>query len=505
MDDLEPINNQRIGPILWRERYLILASIVVMVVLAATYAFTAAKTYRGHGDPAGQLDDRHTQLDTTNANQALAQNYATLLVSPGFLNQVRPQVDGGKLSLDSLQSRLSASAPAQSALVELHATGSSPTQAQTISQDVISGFLANLQAAASSRTAQLESQLQQQIAALSARIGALAPRAGIPSVIEQINTLKSSRQALINQNATLVANGLAQGTSAAESASPVASSTPVSPKKSLDLVAGVLLGVLLGVGLAWLRHRVRPAIHSADEVTSVVDVPVLASIPLRPKLKADDPTLAEAYGVLQANLMFSLQAVEMRVVTFVGYNSQVGKTSIVEGLAKVAARGERRVLVVDGDMRKATLSAHFGHREHPGLVELLQGTADLDSTLVQLDDDVWLLPARSSRVIPATLLGGSRTLAVITALKERFDVVLIDSPSLSGLADGLILASHSDAVVLVARSGLTKPGDLTAATHSLLHITTPIAGVVVFEELPVAPYYGAHEAGSERRRAPVTP
>jgi Mrp family chromosome partitioning ATPase len=82
-------------------------------------------------------------------------------------------------------------------------------------------------------------------------------------------------------------------------------------------------------------------------------------------------------------------------------------------------------------------------------------------------------------------------MALMADLRERFDLVLVDSPPLSGLADGLILASLSDIVVIVVRAGVTKPADLTAATNSLLHNMTPIAGTVVFEELPDEPYYYA--------------
>lgn len=73
--------------------------------------------------------------------------------------------------------------------------------------------------------------------------------------------------------------------------------------------------------------------------------------------------------------------------------------------------------------------------------------------------------------------------------REKFDIVLIDSPPMADLADGLILASLSDAVVVVARTGLTKPTDLTAAAASLRQSQTPIAGLVVFEERPVESYY----------------
>jgi Mrp family chromosome partitioning ATPase len=492
MDEIEPINKQRIGPILWREKWVILASIVVMVALSGIYTLTQAKVYQASAILQVNLQTATPgSTDTTNANQGLAQNYANLLTSSGFLSSIRQQVDGGRLSVDSLQSKITASALPQTALVEVHATGSSPQQAQTIGQQVISGFLASLQATAATHTAQLQNQLQAQIGGLSARISALQAQPQTPSVVELINSLKASRQALINQNATLVANGVAQGTSTTVSAPPQASSSAISPKKSLNLIAGLLLGVLLGLGVAWLRHVVRPAIHSADDVAAVVDLPLLASIPLKSRFKPDDPGIREAYGVLQANLAFALRNDNMRMVTFVGFNPGVGKTSAVEGLARASSRGDRQLLIVDGDMRAATLSARFGYRDHPGLVDVLQGASALDAVLAEVDEGLWLLPTRPARVNAANLLAGSRTFALMAELRERFDLVAIDSPPLTGLADGLILASQSDAVVVVVRAGITKPSDLVNGTNSLRHHMTPIAGTVVFEELRVEAYYGA--------------
>jgi tyrosine-protein kinase len=507
MEELEPTNKLRIGPILWRERYVILASVVAMVLLAAVYTAAASKVYQATGIIEVNLPTPTPgSSDTTAANQALAQNYATLLTSAGFLNQIRRNIYHGKLTVADLQSRLTASAPSQSALVQLQATGSSPKDAQRVAQGVISGFLTSLQRSASSRTSQLQSQLQQEITSLSSQISALqttAATAPSATTTEQINSLRASRQALIAQNAALVANGLAQGTSAAESAAPVASSTPISPKRSLDLIAGLLLGVLLGVALAWARESLRPAIHSADEVSALVDLPLLASIPLRTGAAADDPAVIEAYSVLHANLMFALRAGDMRLVTVVGYNPGVGKTSTVEGLGRAGVRGDRRVLIVDGDMRAATLTARLGHLGHLGLVDVLQGAAELERALVQVEDGLWLLPTRPAQVNAASLLSGSRTFALMAQLRERFDVVLVDSPPLSGLADGLILASQSDAVLLVVRASLTKPGDVTAAANSLRHNMTPIAGTVVFEDVPVEAYYGAVETDSRSRSAAI--
>ena len=504
MGDVEPANSRRIWPTLWREKYVILASIIVMVGLALAYTLTAAKVYQASAIIQVNLSTSNPGTsDTTAANQALAQNYAALLVSPGFLSTVRPNVDHGRLTTGELQSRLSATALQQGALVQLDATGPSPTSAQNTDQQVINGFLANLRSTAAARTAQLQSELQGQISNLNTQIAALSVPPITVANAEKISGLKASRTALIGQNATLVANGIAQGTSATLSAPPVASSAPISPRHSLDLLGGVLLGIVLGVGLAWARASLRPAIHSAEDVSALVELPLLASIPLRARFKPDDPTVAESYRVLHANLMFALRTRDVHVVTVAGFNPRVGKTSTVEGLAHAVSSGDRQVVLVDGDMRAATLSERLDYANHPGIVDVLQGRLTLDEALIHIDENLWLLPSIPSRVNAATLLSGSGTFRLMAELRERFDIVLIDSPPLSGLADGLILGSHSDVVVLVVRAGVTRPRDLSSVSKGMLHNMTPILGVVVFEELPIEPYYTGTRTPSETGPASV--
>jgi Mrp family chromosome partitioning ATPase len=499
VNEPEPIKQRRIGPVLWREKYLILASVVLMVALALVYAETASKTYQATAIIEVNLPTDGVGGSDPQADQALAQDYATLLVSSVFLRTIRSDVDGGNLGLAELEDSVSASSAEKSALVTLHTTAPTPAEAQTIAAGVADGFLTHLQQSASASATKLQAQLQLQIAALTVRLGRLQAHAANPTVAAQITSLKASRQALVNQSATLVANGLAQGTSATLSAPPSASSSPISPKRTLDLLAGLILGLILGVGLAWAREVFRPAIHSSGDLKSLTDLPVLASIPLNAR---DDAALTEAYRVLYANLRFVLRANDARVVTAVGLNAKVGKSSTIEGLARVIG-AERNVLVVDGDMRTGMLSQRLGYSDHVGLIDVLARDGLLDEAIVELPDGVSLLPTRASSEDVSELLSWRRTLALMSVLRERFDLVLIDSPPLSGLVDGLILASQSDSVLLVVRAGLTKPSDIAAATGSLTHNKTPIAGLVVFEETIVDAYYPATGRDSKARSTGV--
>jgi capsular exopolysaccharide synthesis family protein len=188
-----------------------------------------------------------------------------------------------------------------------------------------------------------------------------------------------------------------------------------------------------------------------------------------------------------------------KVVTVTGFGPQVGKTSTVKGLGEALAERGNRVLLVDGDMRAASLSSTFGLRDRPGLVDLLQGMpTTIDDAIAHVEGNLYLMPARPSRVNAARLLSGPQTEELLSELRDRFDYILLDTPPIAALADGLILASLSDVVVFVVRAGLTRPADLKAAAQSLAQSRTPVEGMVVFEELTRNLYYPlAEEQGRD--------
>lgn len=501
-------DGQRIGTVLWRGKHLIAISTTIMLVLAIVWTLHAEKVYQATGIIQVSIPGQGASPEATSANQAVAQNLATLFVSPGMLRKIGSKIDGGKLSAGDLEGRLSAKAVEATALVQIKATGPSPAAAQRLGTKTAEAFIAELQSEAGSQAARQQAQIQTTIAQLSGKIDSLRETANstVPPTSEQISALEASRQALITQNASLVVDSLARGASATLSAPPVASSSPIRPRTMLNVIGGILVGLVIGVGLAWLYDRVRPWVRSAEEAATVLDAALLASIPLRPRLKEKDPVLEESYEVLRANLSLALRDIGKPFVTVLGPNAKAGKTSTVEGVARVAARGGRSVVIIDGDMRAATLTSrlvreagltsrdnHKGGRQgrasHPGLSDILEGTASIKDVLIELGPSMSLLPTRRTSANPSSLLSGSRMRELCGELREQFDIVLVDSPPLIGIADGLLLASISDAVVVVARTGVTKPADLTSVATSMQQTHTPIAGLVVFEQRTVSEYY----------------
>jgi receptor protein-tyrosine kinase len=509
------VQDQTALGILWRGKYLIAAAALAGIVLAIIVTKVSSKVYEStaliqitSASAPGKNVDPVTEQE---AAQGLATTYATVIDSEGFLDRIRSQVGGGKLSVHDLQSRIGAKPITSSSqntttstnLIELSVQGSSPQRARRLANEVAHAFIDTVGRDAAQRSATAEQQLRAQIATLDTQIDRLrtaSPNSG--TTAEQLQSLRSARTALTNQLSDVVANGIAQGGSVALPSPPYASSSPIRPRPLLNVIAGVLLGLLVGVGLAWLRARLDRGLRSASEAERLLDVPVLASVPVRRRYVPDDPVLAEAYDVLRANLAFLSLDQTLHVLTFTSFNPREGKTSTVEGTAFAAVRGGLDVLLVDADVRTRMLSSRFGQLANPGLTDVVVGELPLDRAIVELAPGLSLLPAGRTPPNPPSLLASGRMKDVMAQLRERHALVAIDSPPVANMADAPILASLSDGVILLGRVGITDRADLRAAVTNLRHSPTPVVGVVILEPRSIDEKY--YPAAARTRPVPTS-
>jgi capsular exopolysaccharide synthesis family protein len=496
--------------ILWRGKYLIAISLAVAVAGAVFITSRTAKVYEATATfqvSSSQIPNRGSSdaLTSQLAGQGLAATYAALLNDRSFVEGIRPEIAGGDLSISDLQQRLSARAVANTGLLELNATGSSPNDARRLASEAATAFLASIKKNANTRTSDLQSEIESKIADLSSQIDKLArsPNANRTNISEQLDSLRGARSALTSQLATVIANAIEAGGSTTLTAPPTASSSPIRPRPLLNLVAGILLGLSVGFGLAWLRVRLDRGLHSGREAEELLGVPLLASIPIRKQPLPEDPILQEAYDVLRANLVFLSVEQAIRVLTVTSYNPDEGKTSTVEGLAQAAVRGGLRVLVIDGDTRKGTLSKRFGLGASRGLTNVIAGIATSKETIKEITPPgfapgFFFLPSGTVAPNPPGLLSSLTMQKFVKGLRDIFQLIVIDSPPLAHLADAAILASNSDGVVLVARIGITERGNLSTAAASLRHSPTPLVGLVMLEPRSVDDSYYSQGSRSER-------
>jgi capsular exopolysaccharide synthesis family protein len=491
------LGDESLGAILWRGKWLVVLAVAVGVALAVLAAKTAAKVYEASAtiqvNAAAAGGSSASPADVQLANQNLASTYATRITDRSFLSSIQAGIEGGRLTTSALTNRLSAHPVQNTSLFELKARGPSPDEARRLAGDVVNAFIAAIRSQAAASTGALQQQIQVQITKLNDQIARLQ-RLGANA--DEITALAGARSELVRQLAALTASQIAAANSVSLTAPPTAASTPVSPRPVLDVIAGVLVGLLVGFLLAWLRSRLDRGLHSAGEAEQLLDVPALATIPVRRKYSSEDPVLGEAYDMLRANLAFLSSGNGLRVITVSSFNPREGKSSTVEGLAHAAARSGLDALMIDGDVRTRSLSERLGYSNAPGLTNVMAGMTDAEDVTIQLAPGLSLLPAGPMPPNPPGLFSSEATRELLDSLRDRYSLVLVDSPPVAHLADASILASISDGVIVVARVGVTLRSDLPAAMAALRQVPTPVVGVVVLEQRQIdETYYPAASKG----------
>jgi tyrosine-protein kinase len=489
------MQEQKLGTILWRGKWLIGISLVVCIALAAFATAVSGKVYAASAifQVNAAIAQTADSFQNEQASQALAKTYATLIVDRSFLEKIRPRIAKGRFTIGELKERVSAAAVENTTLVRLTVEGPSAETASALASNVAQAFLQVVRRDAVVRNNHQAREIQAQITRISNEIDRLTQSGGNA---EKVKSDVLARAALTDQLAAIVGDSVRQSGSVSLSAPPTASSSPIRPRPVLNIAAGVMLGLLFGLILAWLRSRGDRALRSPDEAEELLAAPVLATIPLRRRYALEDSVLSEAYDVLRANLAFLSLDQAMQVLTFTSFNPGEGKTSSVEGLAYAAVRGGMSVLLVDGDVRTNRLSTQFGARRLPGLTSVIVGTSALDEAVLEIVPGLALLPAGPTPPNPPSLLASGRMRDVVAELRERHSLIIVDSPPVAHLADASILASISDGVVLVARVGVTNRSDLPAAAGNLRHSPTPIVGTIVLsQQLIDETYYPTRTEG----------
>jgi capsular exopolysaccharide synthesis family protein len=494
--------------ILWRGKYLVAAGLVAGIAVAVAITKLSTRVYESSVIVQVQSDASSRSADVLGlqqASQGLATTYATLMGSRSFLARIRPQVEGGRYSTDELASRVGAGAISQSSqstnLIELTAQGPSPRSAQALADGVAQAFVSTVEHDAAARAEQQQTELQSRIGALTGQINRLLARtrpSRLPTIAEQLASLRAARGAVTTEMATAIANGVARQGSVAIVGPSTEPEAPIKPRPLLNGLVGVALGLMLGVCLAWIRSLLDRHLHRSEEVPELVELPVLASIPLWRGSPTDELVTREGYDVLRTNLAFVSPGKPPSVLVVTSYESGEGKTATAAGLARAAASHGGRALIVDGDLRTRALSAELGCLDEPGLVNVMVTGGDdpgdfaMSEVVRELEPGLFVLPAGPPPPNPPSLLANPRTATLIWQLRFNFDLIVIDAPPIGRLADAAILAGIADSSIVISRVGRTKKADLVSAVEALKRTPTPIAGVVVFERRSLdSAYYPA--------------
>ena len=274
---------------------------------------------------------------------------------------------------------------------------------------------------------------------------------------------------------------------------------PVVPR---TMITAVLLGVIFGVLGALLRDRMDNRIYTLEQIYDVSGAVPLGQVPASTRaLGSGAPSGArnrvlESYRSLRFNLESSSAADGAAQSVLVSSASKgEGRAGLSLNLAIEAGTDSRKTILVDADMRTPELHELLKMPRSPGLVEVLSGSLDLDAALQATSHpNVMFLPAGGEHVNPLELLTGPSFVAFHEALKERADVIILNSPSLMRYTDARAIANVADSVLFVAKRGFTRRDAMRYCLGMLRRAKARILGVVMSDDAnrtTDVPYFAA--------------
>ena len=287
---------------------------------------------------------------------------------------------------------------------------------------------------------------------------------------------------------------------------------PIKPKKALIIAFSLILGLILGVALAFIRKALRSGVEDPDLIEKRLHIPVYASIPhsidqekLSKKLKrnhaqkSNDPLIlavqnkddlaVESLRSLRTTLHFAFLEAQNNIIMITGPGPGVGKTFVSINLATVLADSGKKILLIDGDMRKGFINKVLGVGRENGLSELISNTTS--GWAPMLDEAIHKIPTANLDFIstgsippnPSELLLHERFGDLLANISKNYDHVIIDSPPILAVTDAAIIGRIASATLMVVRAGQHPMRELEQSVKRLTQAGVNLKGVV-FNDLP---------------------
>lgn len=323
----------------------------------------------------------------------------------------------------------------------------------------------------------------------------------------------------------------AENVSIVDTATPPA--FPIKPNKSLNYLTGLMIGLVLGFAATTIAEQLDTSIGTIEDVESFIKLPALGVIPylktkdekkmslirkvwpkeftgkekiarLRNQLVvhyASASPIFEAYRILRTNIqteVFKKEEIKGKILLFSSAGPEEGKSITVSNLAISMAQGNLRTLLIDCDMRRSSVHNIFGLKDrNPGLSNVLRGMSKVENVIRTLTDilmgdlgfdealklpgldNLSILTSGSAQTLPAELLSSPEMANLLKNLREKFDIILLDSPPVMAVADASILASKVDGIVLVYRVGKTARAVLARTKSQITESGGLVKGIIL--------------------------
>jgi polysaccharide biosynthesis transport protein len=487
--------------ILWRRKWIIVQAVVIIPLLVVGVSLTQPKRYAATARimTASQATvvsaATGSNLTWQNVDERELQTLATFVATPEIASAAVKQLGWPMAPGDALGS-ITATADPNASVIAVTATNADPEKAAALANAFATEFVAWRQ------------QTQR---------GSIDE--AIKLVDDQIQTTPKktlSFSALVDRRSQLeVIKALVTGDVVVGESAQVPGA-PASPKPLRNGALAFAGALIVGIGLAFLRESLDVSIHTVDEISAAIDMPLLGTIPqfkdgergAGHMITLEDPRspAAESYRFLRTNLEFVDFGRDAKTILVTSPQPAQGKSTTIANLAVTLLRAGKKVAVVEGDLRRPSLHRFFKVRNSLGITTVVSSATTLEEAMHTLTYTE-AQPKGSERVpqgsagLPASGAIGELRLRVLTSgpippnpgeivtsdqfsavlaeLREGHDYVLVDAPPMFVVGDAAALAGKVDGVIIVLRFAQTSTHTLTGVTEFAKRVPARTLGVVV--------------------------
>ncbi len=444
-----------------RKQWLaIVALALVGAALGFGYAQTQPNVYRAQASvvvlPA-RGDSTAELLQGTSYVQSLVRTYSLVATSPVVLEPVIDRL-GLTITPRALARQVVVETPLDSAVLTISVTGGTPQGPAAIANEVATE--------------------------LAGAVEGLSPQTDDAGPAVRIETISPATESRV----------------------------PIAPNTRLLIVAGALAGLVIGMVYAWLRRLLATRLQSREDVAGVTETPVLGEIAnvshgsTLPDAvrRAETGLAAESIRAVAAGLRFANVDGDTRVILVTSATSSEGKSSVSLSTALILAEQGQRVLLIDADLRRGSIAALTGLEGNVGVTTILVGDIDFEDAIQHWGTgNLSVLASGEFPPNPGQLLTSDHLRQLVNDAREKFDIVVIDSPPVLAVSDPLWLAPVADGILVVARHRFTKRQALRRTLDELESTRVRILGIVLnsVKRVEASPYYdNAHASPDPQRR-----
>ncbi|MDO7470383.1 polysaccharide biosynthesis tyrosine autokinase [Acinetobacter baumannii] len=284
---------------------------------------------------------------------------------------------------------------------------------------------------------------------------------------------------------------------------------PIKPRPLLVLFLSLVVGGFIGTVLALLRNMLRTGVKDSTQIENDLNLPVYATVPRSPiqetrmnilkkkksipilAVKSSDDIAIESLRSIRTAIHFALTTAKNNIIMIAGPSPEVGKSFISTNLATIFAQGNKRVLLIDADMRRGYMHKYFDVDVKPGLSELLSGQADLQKVLHKTQvTNLDVITRGKSPTNPSEMLSSTQFKDLLEKFQSQYDHIIIDTPPVLAVTDGIIISQYTGVNLIVARYAKSQMKELELTVNRFEQAGVKVNGFILNDIQRASAGYG---------------